>query len=284
MSLVYTSRQGFMPLVALAIGGSLALHVLGPTTLAHHFAPPEQAEPQQEDLGIRGAIMFDLSDVIAAPNETAENSVAVTESVAAPTITDSPEVVDPAKARETPILQQTPYDVEDDSLKFAVAAPETEAETELDATRLAEEFVEEQIEKPTSAGADDREETLASQAGVASDQTADQVQAESEGITAAQIAEITEWQKSIVLRIAHAKTYPSEARVNGIEGEVRVAFAMDRYGEIISRRIETSSGYAILDAAALRVFDEIGKMPTPPNHLSGERFEMLIPFSFAFKR
>lgn len=284
MSLVYTSRQGFMPLVILAIGGSLALHVLGPATLAHRFAPPDHVVPQDDERGIQGAIMFDLSDVIAAPTEAAEDSVAVTESVAAPTITDSPEVVDPAKARDTPILQQTPYEVADDSLKFAVAAPETEAETELDATRLAEEFVEDQIDKSTSAGADDRAETIASQAGVASDQTADQVQAESEGITAAQIAEITEWQKSIVLRIAHAKTYPSQARANGVEGEVRVAFAMDRYGNIISRQIETSSGHAILDDAALRVLDEIGKMPTPPNHLSGERFEMLIPFNFAIKR
>ncbi len=284
MSLVYRSRQGFVPLVALAIGGSVALHAWGPAMIVQRFERPEMVPQPQDDLGIQGAIMFDLSDVIAAPSEISEDSIAVTESVAAPTVTESPEYDDPAKATDAPMLQQIPYAVEDDSLKFAVAAPETETETDAAATDLAQEYDEEMVDKPSSAGADDVAETIAAQSGVASDATADQVQAEDEGISAEQMAEVTEWQKSIVLRIAHAKTYPSEARRDGIEGEVRVAFEMDRYGEIISRRIETSSGHEILDNAALQVLDEIGKMPTPPNHLGGDTFAILIPFNFAIKR
>lgn len=283
MSLVYQGRSGFVPLVVIFMGGSGLLHAAGPFLFQGH-APAPLPEITRQEASIQGAIMFDLSDVIAAPADATEDAAEVAESQEAPTITDSPDVVDPAKAAEQPILQQVPYEVSDDSLKFDVAAPETEAETEEKATELAEEFQEEHTEQETSVAAEAADASNAAVSGVDADQSADRATAESEGLSAEQLMEVSEWQKSIVLRIAKAKTYPSSARKNQIEGEVRIAFEIDKYGTIIHREVETSSGYAVLDEAALKVMDEIGKMPTPPGYLEEETFTLVVPFKFSIKR
>lgn len=283
MSLVYQGRSGFVPLVCLALGASTALHATAPGLISDQLNT-DPLEIVRQDTGVQGAILFDLSDVIAAPSDATTDSVEVAEAEEAPTITESPHSVDPAQASEQPILQQVPYDIQDDSLKFDIAAPETEEETQRKATEIAEELREEEAEVQTMVGAEKAEASNAAISGVDADQNSDKAQAQSEGLTAEQLAEVSDWQKSIVIRIAKAKTYPKHARSKGIEGEVRVAFEIDRYGKIISRTIDTSSGYPVLDEAALKVLDEIGKMPTPPGYLDGESFAMVIPFNFRIKR
>lgn len=283
MSLVYQSRAGFIPLTLAALGASVALHAVLPGLIADGLTEAP-VEITRQDTGVQGAILFDLSDVIAAPSDATEDSAEVAEAEEAPTVTDSPHQINPAQASEQPLLQQVPYEIEDDSLKFDVAAPETEEETDRKATEIAEEFQEEKTEVQSSAGAEQTDASDAAVSGVEADQNADRAQAESEGLSAEQLEEISDWQKSIVIQIAKAKTYPASARKQGIEGEVRVAFEIDRYGKIISREIETSSGYPQLDEAALTVLDEIGKMPTPPAYLDGESFALVIPFNFRIKK
>lgn len=283
MSLVYQSRAGFVPLTIAALGASAALHAVIPGIISERLAF-EPTEIVRQETGIRGAILFDLADVIAAPSQAGEDSREVAQTEDAPTVTDSPHAIDPAQASEQPILQQVPYEIDDDSLKFEIAAPENEEETDRKATEIAEKFQEQETDVQTSVGAEQADASDASASGIDADQSADRAQAASEGLSAEQLAEISDWQKSIVLRIAKAKTYPAGARKKGIEGEVRVAFEIDRYGKIIHRQIETSSGYPVLDQAALSVLDEIGKMPTPPNSLDGETFAMVIPFNFRIKR
>jgi protein TonB len=94
---------------------------------------------------------------------------------------------------------------------------------------------------------------------------------------------VREWQRDIVLRISKVRKYPPLARKQRIEGEVRVRFTLDQYGTILSSQIETSSGSPVLDEAALAVFDEIGKLPTPPRYLQGESFTLLAPIRYSFR-
>lgn len=283
MSLVYQTRTGFAPLKVLAVGASGVMHMVLPTLISDQIGarPPEIV---RRETGVQGAILFDLSDTVAAPSDVGRDSAEVAEAQAAPTVTDSPHAVDPAQASQQPILQQVPYQIQDDSLKFDIAAPETDEETDRKATEIAEAFQEEKAEVESSVGAAEAEASEADTSGIDADQSSDRAQAKSEGLTAEQLLEVTSWQKSIVIRIAKAKTYPRNARKNGVEGQVRVAFEIDQYGRIISREVETSSGHPTLDEAALKTLDEIGKMPTPPEYLEGETFAMVIPFNFRIKR
>ena len=283
MSLVYKGAAGLLPVAALGVGLSVAAHVAVPAAFLAR-APEQPPEIRQEDAGVQGAILFDLSDVIAAPSEAGEDSTEVAEAVEAPTVTESPEAVDPAQAADEPLLNQTPYDVTDDELKFGVAAPDPANETQDKAYETAQEYEEEKVDQNTSLGATAADASQASVSGVEAEATADKATASSEGLTAEQLAEITEWQKAVVLRIAKAKSYPSAARKQGLEGEVRVKFTLDRYGVVVSRAVAESSGHGALDEAALKVFDEMDKLPTPPNHLVGDSFTLMIPLNYRIKK
>jgi protein TonB len=267
MSLVYqrgTSRVWFWACAAVV---SVGFHG-GLSYLVLQDQPVEVAE-QQVDAGITGAIMFDLSDLIAAPADMAEDSAEAVESAEAPTITESPEVVDPAKAADEPILSQIPYAVEDDSLKFGVASPDPVEEAEDLADEIATKHDPEDVDQASTTGAQESGAADASVAAVATEETSDTSKATGEGLTAEEKEAVREWQRDIVLRISKVRKYPPLARKQRIEGEVRVRFTLDQYGTILSSQIETSSGSPVLDEAALAVFDEIGKLPTPAKISSG---------------
>ncbi len=281
MSLTYRSRSAKPLFWCAGIILSAALHIGLPTQILSSPSDPVETDPQPD--GITGAIMFDLSDIIAAPSAPAEDSLAQEEAVQAPTVTESPEAVEAAKAAEQPLLSQIPYDVDDESLKFGVAAPEPEVETEEVAEEVATERDPEQIEAESQVGAEDRAASEQSVAGVEADTEAETAKAESEGLTAEQTAEIREWQKSIVLLISGAKTYPAQARSDRIEGEVQVQFTLDRYGALIATEVAKSSGSSLLDDAAVETVKRLGKMPTPPNYLTGEAFTLIIPLRYSFR-
>ncbi|GAA4221140.1 protein TonB [Sagittula marina] len=284
MSLTYQPGGGLwrgMAWTGLALAVSAGLHA---APVARMLAqPPATEPPAQAQAGATGAILFDLSDIITAPSDAGEDSAEVAESVSAPTVTESAEAVDPAKAADEPPLQQIPYEVEDDELKFGVASPDPVEEVEETAHEAATEYDEEKVDAETQMGAEDRAASQASVSGVSADQTSDTAQAQDEGLTAEQMAQVTEWQKDIVVRISKAKRYPKLARSRRIEGEVLVRFTVDRYGAVLARTLEQSSGWPVLDQAALEVFDEIGKLPTPPNHLEGAEFTLMVPLRYSFK-
>ncbi|EDQ04421.1 hypothetical protein DSM14862_02056 [Sulfitobacter indolifex] len=281
MSLTYASRRVRPLFWCAAIVLSGALHAGLPVLLLDHDAVDKRAEPEAD--GITGAMMFDLSDIIAAPSALQEDSVAQVEAQEAPTVTESPEVLEAAKAAEQPILSQIPYEVEDESLKFGVAAPKPDAETEEVAEEVATEQDPEQIDAESQVGAEDLQASEQSVAGVEAETVAETAKAESEGLTAEQTEEIREWQKSIVLLISGAKTYPAKARSDKIEGEVQVRFTLDRYGAILSAEVAQSSGSDVLDRAAVQTVEKLEKMPTPPNYLTGKEFTLIIPLRYSFR-
>ena len=281
MSLAF-SASSKSPLLWITAGlGSFGLH-LGITTAVLDEVHVAETPPSRE-ASATGAILFDLSDIIAAPSDVGEDSLAQTASTAAPTVTESAEAVDPAKAADEPVLNQVPYDVEDDELKFGIASPEPAADTQDEAHETATEFDPEKVDEASALGAEDAEASIASVSGQDATEVAETATAESQGLTSEQTEELTEWQKSIVVAIAQAKSYPSAARSRKIQGSVLVAFTLDTYGRLISREIRESSGSDSLDQAALAIFDKLQKFPTPPNFLDEEEFQLVVPINYSIK-
>lgn len=283
MSLTYPTGPTALPMTVAAFALSLGLHGALPIVLSD-YQVAQDSLPQERESGVQGAILFDLSDVIAAPVIAAEDSQEVAESTEVQTQVEVPTDIAAGQSNDAPLLQQTPYLPDDDSLQFNIAAPESEAEAEEEATEIAEEFVEDKAHQESVMGAQEAQASSASVSGVEAEAETETAQADAAGLTAEQTEEITEWQRSIVVRIAEAKTYPRDARSAGAEGEVRVLFTMDRYGAVIAQVIEKSSGHRLLDDAALSLLDEIGKMPTPPTYLAGENFTMVIPLNYAIRK
>ncbi|MGH1356033.1 MAG: TonB family protein [Thalassovita sp.] len=281
MTLAYPQASGSPVFWGLAMAGSVALHLGLPLSL---FDPDAPLNPQVvETTGVTGAIMFDLSDIIAAPSDAGQDSVAQNASQQAPTVTESAEAVDPAKAADEPALNQVPYDVADDELKFGVASPDPAEETKEIAKETATKYTPEQVDKESQLGAEDSQASEASVSGQDAPQVAEKAQAQSEGLTAQDKAQIEDWQKSVVLTIAKAKSYPPAARKKRIEGTVKILFTLDGYGALIDAQVQDSSGHTVLDQAALDTLRKIAKFPTPPAVLQLEAFTLLVPLSYGIR-
>lgn len=71
--------------------------------------------------------------------------------------------------------------------------------------------------------------------------------------------------------------YPPEAIERGLQGEALVLLFLDRSGSVIAARLESSSGHALLDEAALRAARSLRALPA-----SAPR-EALLPVRFRLR-
>jgi protein TonB len=62
-------------------------------------------------------------------------------------------------------------------------------------------------------------------------------------------------------RVAQTLFYPPEAVARGLEGEVVVAIEVDAAGQIVAATVAAGSGHAVLDDAALRAVQRVGRLP-----------------------
>jgi TonB family protein len=84
-------------------------------------------------------------------------------------------------------------------------------------------------------------------------------------------------------QIAYVKIYPDFARKMGYQGKIMVAFRIGRDGKILNLSVSKSSGYKILDEAALEAVKEAGPYPPIPNELNKNFLKLKIPISYALR-
>lgn len=76
------------------------------------------------------------------------------------------------------------------------------------------------------------------------------------------------------------KTYPRRARLSGMEGDVTITFTINREGEVLASRLLQSSGYSILDRAALEALSRAMPLPSVPATITGPTLTISVPFGF----
>lgn len=74
--------------------------------------------------------------------------------------------------------------------------------------------------------------------------------------------------------------YPSLARQNSWQGEVRLGLRIEPNGELTRICIITSSGYGILDRAAMHSLEAVGKLPHAATLLKGSGFNLILPVRY----
>ena len=77
-------------------------------------------------------------------------------------------------------------------------------------------------------------------------------------------------------QVARELYYPPEAIERGLQGDVLVMLFLDGSGKVIAARLETSSGHALLDDAALRAARSLSSLPGAPR-------EALLPVRFRLR-
>lgn len=74
--------------------------------------------------------------------------------------------------------------------------------------------------------------------------------------------------------------YPLQARRMRWEGQARLRCTIARDGAVRAVELETSSGYRLLDAAAMRAIQQAGPFPPLPEAIAGETVLLSIPIRF----
>ena len=85
----------------------------------------------------------------------------------------------------------------------------------------------------------------------------------------------------LMARLNHYKRYPKEAKKAKQQGIVELQFAFNRQGEILEKRIKTSSGHPLLDQAAMRMLDDAAPLPAPPDAIRRNRLVLVIPVDYS---
>lgn len=84
-------------------------------------------------------------------------------------------------------------------------------------------------------------------------------------------------------RIIGARNYPRIAQRRGQEGQPVIAFTLDRKGRLIQADLQKSSGFRLLDQAALDAVHQAAPYPEIPTELNIDTFQFKLPVSFVLK-
>ncbi|MDR3203730.1 MAG: energy transducer TonB [Deltaproteobacteria bacterium] len=77
------------------------------------------------------------------------------------------------------------------------------------------------------------------------------------------------------------KKYPPEAKSQGLGGQVKVNFSVNRQGQVIASRLVSSSGNRALDNEVLALLKRISPVPAIPAGLNSDRLNLTIPVVFS---
>ena len=83
--------------------------------------------------------------------------------------------------------------------------------------------------------------------------------------------------------IAASRYYPPSAQARHIEGRVTLAFVLAMDGALSQVEVRGSSGYAILDQAALETLHRLGRFKPIPPELRRESWPIRVPIEFALR-
>lgn len=105
------------------------------------------------------------------------------------------------------------------------------------------------------------------------------------GQTAGAVSEdvLKQYRLALLKQASRQSTYPKEALELGIEGTAVVRLSIDAAGRITSSKVDPSSGYAVLDVAALEMVRKAHPLATLPPALHGRPFDVTVPIVYRIR-
>ncbi|WP_414899584.1 energy transducer TonB [Sphingomonas flavalba] len=88
------------------------------------------------------------------------------------------------------------------------------------------------------------------------------------------------WEGAVLAALNKAKRYPREAAFRRQQGVPYIRFAIDRSGRVLSVALEKSSGVRALDEEAVRLPRRAEPLPKPPQDVTGQVIELVVPVEF----
>jgi len=88
------------------------------------------------------------------------------------------------------------------------------------------------------------------------------------------------WEGLVLGALNKVKRYPRIASFRRQQGVPYIRFVMDREGKVLSVRLERSSGFPVLDDEAIALPKRASPLPKPPNDMTGNTLELVVPVEF----
>ncbi len=98
---------------------------------------------------------------------------------------------------------------------------------------------------------------------------------------AAQTSQMADWAARIRARVERRKSYPRAAQAQRLTGTVTLSLSVGADGALLGFAVIKSSGYAVLDEAALAALRGAGKLPPAPKGLERARYAFTLPVTFS---
>ena len=77
------------------------------------------------------------------------------------------------------------------------------------------------------------------------------------------------------------KDYPPTVKKKKQQGTVVLAFSIDRSGTVLTSRVQESSGYPLLDQAALDMLARANPLPAMPDSMPRKRLRLAVPIEYS---
>ncbi len=77
------------------------------------------------------------------------------------------------------------------------------------------------------------------------------------------------------------KNYPKRAKRNKQQGIVELRFTINRNGDVLEKSIKTSSGYSVLDRAALKILEAAAPLPALPEGMKKNQLTLIVPIDYS---
>ncbi|HSV23265.1 MAG TPA: energy transducer TonB [Xanthobacteraceae bacterium] len=91
---------------------------------------------------------------------------------------------------------------------------------------------------------------------------------------------VRRWESALFAHLERFKRYPAEARARGQQGLAKVAFTLDRAGQVRESRILQTSGSPELDQESLAMLTRAQPMPKPPSQVQTSELSFVVPIRF----
>jgi protein TonB len=88
------------------------------------------------------------------------------------------------------------------------------------------------------------------------------------------------WEALVLGALNKVKRYPRAAASHRQQGIPWIGFVMNRKGEVLSVRLERSSGVPALDNEAVALPTRASPLPEPPETVAGVTLELVVPVEF----
>ncbi|GLR83036.1 energy transducer TonB (plasmid) [Azospirillum oryzae] len=91
---------------------------------------------------------------------------------------------------------------------------------------------------------------------------------------------VPSWQGRLLSHLERHKRYPRAAQARRQEGVAQVRFTIDRDGNVLSVRLDRSSGVPSLDEETVEMVHRASPLPAPPEEMAKDRIELVVPVQF----